>query len=356
MTATRQLTRFQQLDLACRVLNDEAAAIQRMSEQLNSDFCDAADAMLNCRGAVIVTGMGKAGLIGRKITATLASTGTRSHFLHPAEALHGDLGEIANEDVVVILSHSGETEEILRLLPSLQSNLMIAITASKNNTLATTADITLSIGTINEAGNLQLAPSTSTTTMLALGDALALVVSECRGFQATDFAKLHPAGSLGRKLAIVDDIMRPLSQCRVANQLETVRQVLISRSTTGRRTGAILLTDDAQHLVGIFTDSDLSRLFESQRDDALDRPIKDVMSTSPQMARSGESMSSAVERLVNRKISELPVVDSNHSPVGMIDITDVVAFLPNDCAKQDGDSTHIMVGDSQKTNFKAQSA
>jgi len=328
MTTSHSLTTFQQLDLGCRILHDEAQAIAKLADRLDADFCVATKYLLECRGSVIVTGMGKAGLIGRKITATLASTGTRSHFLHPAEALHGDLGEVGADDMAIVLSHSGETEEILRLLPSLHRQKMIAITGNKDSSLACAADVVLGIGSVAEAGRLKLAPSTSTTAMLALGDALALVVSEQRGFEASDFAQLHPAGSLGRRLAIVDEIMRPLDQCRVAHESKTVREVLISKSRTGRRTGAILLTNDAAQLTGIFTDSDLARLFEAGEDDSLDAPIRNVMTRSPHMVQAGMQMTSAVDLLVSKKISELPIVEHNLVPVGIIDITDVVAYLP----------------------------
>ncbi len=352
MSATNSLTTFQQLDLGCRILREEANAIARLAEQLDSDFCAAAENVLNCRASVIVTGMGKAGLIGRKITATLASTGTRSHFLHPAEALHGDLGEVSADDLVIVLSHSGETEEILRLLPSLQRQTLIAITGRKQSSLGRAADIVLDIGSVDEAGRLKLAPSTSTTTMLALGDALALVVSEQRGFEASDFAQLHPAGSLGRKLAVVEDIMRPLSQCRIAHESHTVRDVLISKSQTGRRTGAILLTNDAGQLTGIFTDSDLARLFETGQDNSLDGPIRLVMSVSPHVVQSGVKMTSAVELLVDKKISELPIVDGNLTPVGMIDITDVVAYLPASNASLGADAK----SEPDQPNQRAKSA
>lgn len=355
------LTTFQQLDLGCKILKDEAAAIEQLASQLDSDFCNACQLILNCNGSVIVTGMGKAGLIGRKITATLASTGTRSHFLHPAEALHGDLGEVGEDDVIIVLSHSGETDEIIRLLPSFQRQTVIAITGKPASSLAKAADVVLCIGKIQEAGSLKLAPTTSTTAMLALGDALALVVSQNRGFQAVDFARLHPAGSLGRKLATVDDIMRPLARCRVASETRTVREVLVSLKHTGRRTGAILLTNDGGQLTGIFTDSDLARLFESQRDSSLDGAIRDVMTKSPQMMQSGQRMSTAMDLIVDRKISELPIVDNDLVPVGMIDITDIVAFLPNDHADHlasptEGTTMKEQSGSIDETNQIAKSA
>jgi arabinose-5-phosphate isomerase len=279
--------------------------------------------------------MGKAGLIGRKIAATLASTGTRSHFVHPAEALHGDLGCIHQQDVVLVLSNSGQTEEVVRLLPSLaQLGVpMIAITRDRDNELARQAMIVLQTGRLDEADALGLAPSTTTTVMLAIGDALALVVSQCKGFQPSDFARFHPGGSLGRKLRSVTEVMRPLAECRLANETQTVRQVLVQAGRPGRRTGAIMLVDQHQRLTGIFTDSDLARLFEACNDTALDQPILCVMRRQP-MTVSHEAMSDeAVELLARHKISELPVIDQRHRPLGVIDVTDVMSWLPASGAK-----------------------
>ena len=189
------------------------------------------------------------------------------------------------------------------------------------------------IGAVAEAGQLQLAPSTSTTAMLALGDALALVTSQRRGFGREDFARFHPGGALGRQLARVEELMRPLRQCRVASDRLTVRHVLVSLGRPGRRCGAVLLTDAQSRLSGIFTDSDLARILERQQDAALDRPIREVMSSSPTFVDEGTMMSVAVEILVNRKISELPVVDRDQRPIGLIDVTDVLALLPHDAVR-----------------------
>ncbi len=188
--------------------------------------------------------------------------------------------------------------------------------------------MTLSLGPVREAGSLELAPSTSTTAMLALGDALALVVSELRGFTASDFARCHPGGSLGRQLALVAEAMRPLDQCRVAYQHETTRQVIVEVGKPGRRTGAIMLTNADGQLTGIFTDSDLARLFEARREQSLDGPIHDVMTRSPASVPVEAMLSDAITHLVDLKISELPVVDADGKPCGLIDITDVVSLLP----------------------------
>ncbi len=319
------------LQIGRAIIATEANALTRLAEQLDDSFCKAVDYLYHCRGSVIVTGMGKAGLIGKKISATLASTGTRSHFLHPAEAIHGDLGCIHRDDVVISLSHSGETEEVTRILPSLRNweVPIIAITGRPQSQLGQHAQSTLWIGQVEEAGQWRLAPSTSTTAMLALGDALALATSQRRGFQPEDFARFHPGGSLGQKFACVEDVMRPLAQCRVAAETLTVRAVLISLSRPGRRCGAVLLTNEQGVLTGIFTDSDLARILEQQRDDLLDQSVSQVMTLSPTVVGAGTMMTTAIDILGECKISELPVVDLQGCPVGLIDVTDVVGMLPS---------------------------
>jgi arabinose-5-phosphate isomerase len=290
------------------------------------------ECVVHCPGEVIVSGIGKAGIVGQKIMATLASTGTPAHFLHPAEAVHGDLGRVRHEDVVILLSQSGETEEMVRLLPMLRDwgVVMIAITAQAGSTLGRSATVTIELGTLEEACRWGLAPSTSTTAMLAVGDALALVVSRMRNFQREDFARLHPGGNLGLKLSKVEDLMRPLPQCRLAREDESVREVLVQAGRPGRRTGAMMLVGAGGALSGIFTDSDLARLFEKRRDEELDLPIGRVMTRNPLRISAGAWTSEAVALMAERKISELPVIDAEGKPVGLIDITDVVALLPRE--------------------------
>jgi arabinose-5-phosphate isomerase len=279
---------------------------------------------------VVVLGMGKAGLVGQKIAATLCSTGSRSQFLHPAEALHGDLGRVARGDMALVLSNSGATEEIVRLVPLLKrlGATVVAITASRDSDLGRAADQVLALGPIQEAGPLRLAPSSSTTAMMALGDALALVASHLRGFDAEDFASYHPGGNLGRLLTRVADAMRPLAGCRVGNERHTVRQVLVQVGRPGRRTGAIMLTNEQGELTGVFTDSDLARLLEHRRDHDIDQPIRSVMTCSPTTISADAMLSEAVHVLAQRRISELPVVTAAGRPCGLIDITDVVGMLP----------------------------
>ncbi|HID77027.1 MAG TPA: KpsF/GutQ family sugar-phosphate isomerase [Planctomycetaceae bacterium] len=340
------LSPFEQLRFAREVLEQESRTLAQLAKRLDSRFCEAVDYLYRCRGSVIVSGMGKAGLVGQKIMATLASTGTRSHCLHPAEAVHGDLGRVHPDDLMLVLSQSGETEEVVRLLPSLKrlGLPIVAITGRATSTLGRAATVVLELGPIEEACALGLAPSASTTAMLALGDALALVTSRMRGFRREDFARFHPAGSLGRKLSRVEEQMRPLGQCRVASQSETVRQVFVGLSVPGRRSGAIMLVDGQGKLTGIFTDSDLARLFEHRRERELDEPIRRVMTRDPIRVSVGTMLIDAVRLMAERKISELPVVDAGGRPVGLIDVTDVVALIPEDMAQRWPGRTETLPG------------
>jgi arabinose-5-phosphate isomerase len=324
------ITEYDELREGRSIVRQEALALEQVAQRLDAAFCAAVEMLAGCRGSVIVCGMGKAGLIGQKIAATLSSTGTRAHFLHPAEAVHGDLGCLHAADVLLALSNSGETEEVNQLLPAFKRLRipLIAVTSSEQNTLASQADVTIRIGRLKEACPWGLAPSTSTTAMLAVGDALALVVSRRKGFSPQHFAELHPAGSLGRKLKPVTEVMRSLEMLRVAPCTTSVREVFTQYAMPGRRSGAILLLDDDGRLAGMFTDSDLARLLERRRDDCLDRPIGDVMNRTPLTVSETTTLAQVIDLLSERKISELPVVDEEHRPVGLIDITDVIGWLP----------------------------
>lgn len=332
--------------LGREVLAAETRALASQVNRLGASFAKAVNLLYGLQGNLIVSGMGKAGHIAQKLAATFASTGTRAHFLHPAEAFHGDLGRVQSGDLVLMLSQSGETGEVTQLLPAFKQFgvPLIAITANDTNTLAQAADVTIQLGKINEACWLGLAPSTSTTAMLAIGDALALVVSRLHGFQPEDFARYHPGGSLGSKLSHVEDHMRSLDECRVACADDSIRNVLVACTKPGRRTGAIMLTDTDGCLVGLFTDSDLARLIENRNEAALDLPVSELMVTEPQTVLQESKMSAAIEILADRKISELPVVDDDGRPVGLIDVTDVVSLLPEPVAESksianDGPST-----------------
>lgn len=318
------------LEFARDVLLSESRAILNQIERLDRRFCDAVSLLTSCAGSVVVTGMGKAGLVGRKISATLSSTGTPSHFLHPAEAFHGDLGTVRPGDVVLALSYSGETEELSQILAPLRSRSIpiVSIVSTAASSLGRASTLVLEIGAIEEADALRLAPSSSAAAMLAVGDALALATSRRRKFRAEDFAKFHPGGALGRRLSRVDDLMRPLSQCRVASDALSIREIFVSCRKPGRRVGAILLTDEEGRLTGVFTDSDLAKLFETRDADFFDRPIRDAMTRFPSVVRSGALTSEALAAFASRKISEIPVLDERGVPLGVLDVTDFVDFFP----------------------------
>ena len=331
------------LEYARSVVRSEGDAILRLVDALDSRFCEAVSLVLDCRGRLVTTGMGKAGLIARKIAATASSTGSPSHFVHPGEARHGDLGAITADDVVLAFSYSGETEEIKQILGPLASRgvPIVAIVSTADSALGRAATVALEIGKIEEADALKLAPSSSAAAMLAMGDALALTVSRLRGFRSEDFARFHPGGALGRSLSRVCELMRPLELCRVAPDTTTVRDVFTSCRKPGRRSGAVLLLDESGRLSGIFTDSDLARLFESRREDAFDRPVSEVMTPSPLAVRADATMKEAVEILSKRKISELPALDEEGRPVGVLDVTDVVAFMPDRKEKETSSDTLV---------------
>jgi arabinose-5-phosphate isomerase len=320
------------LAFAREVLRIEAEALERVRERLDGSIAQAAGVIHRCKGSVIVTGMGKAGLVGQKLAATLASTGTRAFPLHPGEAVHGDLGRVRSGDVVLALSQSGETEEVLRLVPALRrlDAFLIAMTERAGSSLGRSADLCVALGPIEEACPLGLAPSASTTALMAVGDALALLVSRLRDFRAEDFALFHPAGSLGRKLGRVEDVMRTGRHVRTARPGEAVREVLVRHGGARRRSGAVLVTGSDGHLLGIFTDSDLARLFENRRESLLDSPISEVMTPRPVHVAVGSSVAEAVEALRARKLSELPVVDRGGRLVGLVDITDLIGLVPPD--------------------------
>lgn len=319
---------LEQLREARAILAVEGEALLQLSRSLDLGFCRAVDLVFGCRGCVIVSGVGKAGLIGQKISATLSSTGTRAYFLHPTEALHGDLGCVGGDDVWLLFSNSGETEELTRLLPIIrgQKQAIVAVTASDASTLGTQADATICLGRLIEAGAHGLAPTTSTTAMLALGDALALVVSQKKKFTPKQFAAFHPGGSLGRRLASVRDVMRSADQIRVAHEGATIREVFVRHSRPGRRTGAVILVDENGRISGLFTDSDLARLLEQRRDDQFDRPISEVMTIRPLTVGPDAILEEALQLLGAKHVSELPVVDEQGIPLGMIDITDVIGL------------------------------
>jgi arabinose-5-phosphate isomerase len=321
---------FDRLAYARRVLRAEAASLDVVAGRLDDGFVAVTEALYRCRGRVVVLGVGKSADVGQKTAGTFNSTGTRAYTLDVTRAVHGDLGAIHSDDVALLLSHSGESEELLRLLHPLKrlTSAILAITSSSESTLARTADAAIVYGPVTEACPLALAPSTSTTVMLAVGDALAFVLLEQRQFTADEFARFHPAGALGRKLSLVSDWMRRGDELRVAPETDTVREVFAQVRHTGRRTGAIMLVDSDGRLAGLFTDSDLARLFENRHDAALDAPIAAVMTRTPVVIAPEARVAVALDVLKARKFSELPVVDGDGRPVGMLDITDLIGLEP----------------------------
>ena len=320
------------LAFAERVIQAEGQAVLGLLQLVRQDaFSRVVQLFLECEGAVIVSGMGKAGIIGNKISATLASTGTASHFLHPAEAVHGDLGRIQTNDVVLALSHSGESEEIVRLIEPLKQReiKLVSIVGDPQSRLAVHSDVVLCMGMLTEACPLGVAPSVSTTCMLALGDALALTVMDMRKFSPEEFAAFHPAGALGRSLLKVEEAMtfRLGERLPVADDRLTVREVLSQAETIPRRAGAVLLVDDEGRLSGILTDADLRRkLLADSGGRLLDRPVAEVMHPRPKAIRAGELASKALAVMNRYRIDELPVVDDAGRPVGLLDVQDLVGL------------------------------
>jgi arabinose-5-phosphate isomerase len=333
---------------AREVLRAEARALEAAAERLDGRFAQALSLLadpvrLAAGGRLGITGVGKSADIGQKLVGTLNSTGTRSYVLDATRAVHGDLGMVHPEDVMLLLSHSGESEELLRLLPPLRemAKALIGITGNPKSTLALKTDVALIYGPLDEVCPLGLAPSASTTTMLALGDAIAFSLSRAKNLTSDQFARFHPAGSLGRKLSRVDMVMRQGRDMRVAHADETVRQVFAQARQLGRRTGAVMLVDDRGTLRGLFTDSDLARLIEQRRESDLDLPIRAVMTREPATVALGSRSHEAMELMRRRKLSELPVVDADGRPVGILDITDLlgVAGLEQVEPEQSGNRT-----------------
>jgi arabinose-5-phosphate isomerase len=315
---------------AQQVIAAEASAVASMAGAIGDEFARAAHQILECPASLLVTGVGKTGHIARKLSATFSSTGTPSHFLSPTDAVHGDLGSLRSGDLVLVLSASGETDEILGLLSVLKKlgHHLIAITATRTSTLARHAEITLAIGQIAEACPLGLAPSSTTTAMLALGDALALSVMHLRKFTQEDFALFHPAGQLGRKLIKVHEAMtfRKGENLPVASDRLNVGQVLHEVSHIKRRSGAVILTDDEGRISGIFTDADLRRLLTDDDGHALRRSVREVMKANPKRIRYDALASEAMAVIKQFRIDELPVVDERDCPVGLIDVQDLVVL------------------------------
>jgi arabinose-5-phosphate isomerase len=316
------------LDRARDMLRHEADAFRAVADRLDESFVRAVERLWACAeadGRVGVSGVGKSADIAQKLVGTFNSTGTRAYLLDPTRALHGDLGMVHASDAVLILSNSGESDEIVRLLKPLRrmAAAVIAITGNPNGSLARQSDAAVVYGPVTES-LLDLAPSTSALASMAVGQALALALCDRRQFTHDEFARFHPAGSLGFRLAPVEEHMRRGTELRLAKATDTVREVFARARHAGRRTGAVMLVDEAGKLAGLFTDSDLARLFERRADGCFDGPIAAVMTRDPLTIGRSARMEEAVALMRARKISELPVIDDHGRPVGLLDITDLI--------------------------------
>jgi arabinose-5-phosphate isomerase len=310
------------LEIARQVLDTEARAILGLIPQLSDTFPRAVTLLHSCTGRVIVTGMGKSGIISHKIAATLSSTGTSAFFLHPAEAIHGDLGAVRAEDVVVALSHSGETAELIRLVEAIRriGARLIALTGNLESTLGQAADIALSCHVAAEACPMNLAPTASTTAALALGDALALALSQRKGFRAEEFADLHPGGKLGKKLMRVEALMH--GGDAVPLVAADAPMALVIHEMSSKRLGMTCVVDSARHLLGIVTDGDLRRHM-TPGSALLDRQAGDVMTRQPVTITRGMLAVEAIRLMEQRKITALVVVDDSVRVEGVVHLHDL---------------------------------
>jgi len=306
------------------VLEIEASAIKDLKKRVNKDFAAIVNKISKIRGRVIVTGMGKPGFIAQKISATLSSTGTPSLYLHPAEALHGDLGRVTKDDCLIALSNSGETEEICKLLPIIKKIgvLLVAMVGNPNSTLAKNSDFAINTKVKKEACSLGLAPTTSTTAMLAMGDALAVALLDRKGFKEKDFAFYHPGGALGKRLLLrVGDIMRTGVDNPLVKENALVKDVLLR--ITKARAGSANVIDKKGKLIGIFTDGDLRRHMDSKVNIA-NKKMQDVMTKNPITIKKHKRAAEAFQILRSKKIDEIPVVDDNSKPIGLLDVQDLL--------------------------------
>lgn len=310
--------------IAKKVLKMEADAITSLIPRIDANFEKVVNLIYKVKGRIIVTGMGKPGFIAQKISATLSSTGTPSLYLHPAEALHGDLGRVTKEDLILALSNSGETEEIVKFLPIVKKigAKLVSMTGNPRSTLARFSDYTINASVKREACPLGLAPTTSTTVMLALGDALAVALLEKKGFKEKDFAFYHPGGILGKRLLLtVEDIMRKGHDNPIVKESTKVKQVLLA--ITKSRAGSASVVDRAGRLVGIFTDGDLRRHLEANPR-LIECEVKYAMTKNPAVITKEKLAAEAFDMLRSKRIDELPVVDDRKRPIGLLDVQDIL--------------------------------
>ena len=315
-------TSEQILELAQRTLQVEAEALNVMASNLGEEFVGAVKSILACNGKLIVTGMGKSGLVGRKIAATLASTGTPSFYLHPGEAFHGDLGMISKEDVILALSYSGETDEVLKIVPFIHSNgnVLISMTGNKESTLAKNSNIHLDVCVKEEACILRLAPTTSTTAQIAMGDALAVALMKAREFTAMDFARFHPGGSLGRRLLMtVGNVMRKSELPVVSSDCSATEMIhKMSRGGLG-----LIIIMDGNKIEGIVTDGDVRRAMESRQAEFFNIRAIDIATRSPKSINANAKLVEAEKLMTSYKVNSLLVTDDDGALAGVIQIYDI---------------------------------
>ncbi len=309
-------------DTGRRVLEIESRAVRDLIDRLDEQFDRAVEMLAECRGRVVVTGMGKSGLIGQKISATFSSTGRPANFMHPAEAIHGDLGMLTEDDVLLALSNSGETAEIVRLLELVRriGARIVALSGDQGSTLARHADVHLDVGVREEACNLDLVPTASTTAALAMGDALAVACYERRGFSERDFARFHPGGRLGRKLQLVETLMHSGDEMPVCDEDADLKQAVERMDARGL--GVVCVTDPDGRLTGVLTDGDLRRRMLATRE-PLGGKAGDAMTADPLTVRSDALAVDALKLMEEKKITALAVVDAEQRLIGLIHIHDL---------------------------------
>jgi len=309
-------------DIAKEVFEIEAKEILNLSNQLTDDFENAINAVLNTKGKFIISGMGKSGIIGKKIAATLASTGTPSFFLHPGEAYHGDLGMIEKDDIVLLISNSGETDEVLKLIPFLKSqkNITISMSGNPESTLGKNTNFHLNIAIEKEACPLQLAPTSSTTATLVMGDAIAVALMKLRDFQDKDFAQFHPGGSLGRRLLTkVENVMKK-DNLPISNKNENIKTVI--HKITDGKCGLVVVLEDNK-IAGVITDGDIRRAMESSEDNFFSLDASDLISKNPKTINKNEKLTVASDIMNQNKVNSLLVVDDELNFVGVVQMYDL---------------------------------
>lgn len=318
------MTKEEIINRGKEVVRIEAEAVSGLMKSINDDFVNAIEILFNCKGRVVLTGMGKSGLIARKIVATLNSTGTPAIYLHPTDALHGDLGMVRKEDVVILLSKSGATEEIINLIPMFKrlGVKLIGMIGNSNSKLADEVDVNLLVDVKEEACPFDLAPTASTTATLVLGDALAVCLLQMRNFTAQDFAMLHPGGSLGKRLSLkISEIMIKDNRIPIVYENTSIKDAILE--ITSKRLGMTCVLNQSGHLSGIITDGDLRRLLEKTLD-IKNLTAKDLMTKNPKVINEDMLASFALQQMENYKITSLIVIDENQKPIGVVHLHDLV--------------------------------